>query len=109
MVILTGQLICANQAELILVEELLPEHISLTRNEEGCVFFDVVQTANPLVWEVSESFVDPVAFAAHQKRASESQWGQATIGIERRFTKIESSQASASESTVRCHIASGST
>ncbi|AKK05487.1 Antibiotic biosynthesis monooxygenase [Corynebacterium mustelae] len=89
MVTLTGQLICANQAELALVEELLPEHISLTRTENGCVSFDVVQTTNPLVWDVSEVFVDSDALAAHQKRAAESRWGQATNRIERRYLVTE--------------------
>ncbi|WP_349640893.1 putative quinol monooxygenase [Saxibacter everestensis] len=57
-----------------------------TRSESGCISFDVRRTVNPLVWQVDEKFIDAGSFDAHQKRASLSEWGRATAGIERRYT-----------------------
>ena len=39
-----------------------------------------------MVWSVSEEFVDPAAFKAHQARAGASDWAQATQGIARDYT-----------------------
>ncbi|MFL0514437.1 hypothetical protein [Brevibacterium luteolum] len=35
---------------------------------------------------MDECFADPAAFAAHQERVASSDWGQATAGIERRYS-----------------------
>lgn len=85
-VVLTGLLVCADDDQAALVRTYLPEHVSLTRAEPGCVSFEVRPTADPLVWAVSERFDGEAAFAAHQRRVAGSRWGEATAAIERRYT-----------------------
>ncbi len=66
------------------VSEALKEHIRLTREEEGCIFFNV--DASPDVegrFRVSEAFKDKTAFDAHQVRAGNSAWAEASKGIPR--------------------------
>ncbi|TIC81989.1 antibiotic biosynthesis monooxygenase [Nocardioides sp. GY 10127] len=84
-VVLTGLLLCRDADEARTVEEHLPTHVALTRAEAGCLSFQVVPSAEPWVWEVSERFVDADAFRAHQARVAASEWGAATAGIERRY------------------------
>lgn len=82
---LNGILKCADAAELDLIRRYLPEHIRLTRAEPGCLSFAVVQSDDPLIWQVAEQFVDRAAFEAHQARTRASAWGRATAGIVREF------------------------
>ena len=68
------------------VEEALKEHIRLTREEPGCIYFKV----NPCPdvkgrYLVSEAFVDEAAFAHHQQRAGNSDWTKASEGIPRDY------------------------
>lgn len=63
----------------------LPEHVRLSRAEPGCLGFAVVQTADPMTWQVNERFVDQPAFDAHQTRTRASPWFGATRHIQRRF------------------------
>lgn len=84
-VTLTGTLICTSQAEADRVRAALPAHIALTRAEAGCLSFEVVPTANPMIWSVSERFVDRSAFKAHQSRAAASDWAAQTKGIARDY------------------------
>lgn len=84
-IVLTGRLICANADELSVVRRYLDRHIALTRAEPGCLYFSVEQTADPLVWDVSERFVDQRAFDAHQTRVRSSEWGRLTAGIKRDY------------------------
>lgn len=83
---LSGQLVCADAAEAAIVAQQLPTHLALTRAEPGCLSFEVVQTGDPLNWQVDELFVGADAFAAHQRRVALSEWGRVTAGIERRYT-----------------------
>jgi quinol monooxygenase YgiN len=83
---LSGQLHCANADDATVVATHVPLHIALTLAEPGCLSFAVVQTADPLVWQVDESFTDDAAFAAHQTRTKASDWARLTAHIERRFT-----------------------
>lgn len=85
-VYLSGHLICRNDEEAEIVRQHLPLHIALTRDEAGCVSFEVKQSQDPLTWSVEEEFRDETAFDAHQKRVAASEWGRATAGIERRYT-----------------------
>ena len=85
-VTLTGQLICATEAEAGRVRAALQDHIDATRSEAGCLSFDVTETDNPLIWQVDERFTDPAAFEAHQFRAAASPWATYTHGIERAYT-----------------------
>jgi quinol monooxygenase YgiN len=82
---LSGSLICADSAQAALVERLLPRHVALTREEHGCLSFEVTRTDDPLVWCVTELFVDRAAFDAHQARVAASEWGRETVGIRRDY------------------------
>lgn len=92
-VLLTGRLVCQTEAEMGVVREHLPLHVELSRAEDGCLAFDVEAAEDPMVWTVRERFVDAAAFRAHQERVAQSEWGRATIGIERRY-EIEASSCS---------------
>ncbi|MGO2542936.1 MAG: putative quinol monooxygenase [Specibacter sp.] len=83
---LSGQLFCAGEDQLAAVEELLPRHIELTRAEPGCLSFEVEQTDDPFVWEVSERFMDAGSFERHQMRVKASEWGRATAGMKRNYS-----------------------
>lgn len=84
-IVLTGRLICKTAEETELVAKLLPTHIELTRAEPGCISFEVTRTADPLVWQVEERFVNQPAFEAHQNRVSASEWGTRTSEIVREY------------------------
>lgn len=83
---LSGRLLCADAGEADAVREHLPEHIRATRQEPGCLSFQVSATAHPLVWAVDEWFVDRPAFEHHQGRVAASKWGAATAGIASEYT-----------------------
>jgi quinol monooxygenase YgiN/ribosomal protein S18 acetylase RimI-like enzyme len=87
-VCLSGQLVCHTQDQADTVRDHLPLHLALTRAEPGCRSFNVTTTSNPLMWQVEETFEHQAAFEAHQKRVASSEWGQATAGIERRYSVI---------------------
>ena len=84
-VTLSGRLICADAEQAAVVCAHLPQHLRLTRAEPGCLAFAVTPTADPLVWQVEESFADAAAFHAHQARTRASDWGQTTAGIRRKY------------------------
>ncbi len=86
---LSGELICASEAECDVVRAYLPEHVRLTRDEPGCLSFKVTETANPLVWRVEECFIDRAAFDAHQLRTKASEWARQTAAIRRDYEIIE--------------------
>lgn len=83
---LSGDLVCADAAQAALVERLLPAHIARTREEPGCLAFDVECTDDPLVWRVAEQFADQAAFDAHQARVAGSERGLETADIRREYT-----------------------
>jgi quinol monooxygenase YgiN len=85
---LTGTLICSSEAERALVRQFLPEHIRLTRQEPGCLSFEVTQSADPLIWTVEECFTDQAAFDAHQTRTKASEWARQTAAIRRDYRII---------------------
>lgn len=93
MITLTGRLICADHAEAEIVRRHLDRHSELTRAEPGCLHFCVAETDDPLVWEVSERFVDRPAFDAHQHRVRASEWGRVTAGIARDYAISETKPA----------------
>lgn len=82
---LKGTLTCISHEAAARVRASLPAHIALTRAETGCLSFEVLQTADPLVWSVTERFTDKAAFDAHQTRASASEWARETAGIARDY------------------------
>lgn len=83
---LTGQLICQGDDEIAVVAGLIPRHIELTRAELGCISFEVNQTDDPRVWDVTESFQDADSFHLHQARVKANEWGRATAGIKRSYS-----------------------
>ena len=88
MIRVTGRLICTTQADAEIVRAMLPDHIRLSRAEPGCLSFNVTTSADPLVWELDESFLDRAAFEAHQSRTRASAWFKATAHLVRDF-KVE--------------------
>ncbi|MDO8882394.1 MAG: antibiotic biosynthesis monooxygenase [Pseudotabrizicola sp.] len=85
MIRLKGHLICMSQAEADVVRAHLPEHIRLSREEPGCLSFNVAQTDDPMIWDVQESFRTRADFDAHQTRTRASLWFDATRHILRDF------------------------
>ena len=85
---LTGTLICATERECDVIRRYLPEHIRLTRQEPGCLSFEVTQSDDPLVWTVEELFADRAAFDAHQTRTGASEWAHQTAAIRRDYQII---------------------
>ena len=69
-----------------MVRDALVMHIRLTREEPGCIFFDVdpcPEVAGRYL--VSEAFVDEAAFKHHQDRAGNSAWAKVSEGIVREY------------------------
>jgi quinol monooxygenase YgiN len=89
MIRVTGTLTCATEAQADTVRAYLPEHIRRSRDEPGCLSFNVDPTADPLVWRLDESFVDRAAFEVHQTRTRASAWFRATADLTRNFTVSE--------------------
>ena len=85
MVKLDGLLICVSKEEVHLVMKLLPEHIELTHQEEGCISFEVKQSHDPFIWEVLEVFFFFKSFKHHQSRTASSIWGVKTQNIKRQY------------------------
>lgn len=84
-VILEGCIIVPT-AELASVSKALETHIELTRQESGCLAFEITQdTTNPNKFFIFEEFANKAAFAFHQKRASESEWGVISKNVKRDY------------------------
>ena len=65
----------------------LPEHITLTRQEPGCLVFEVTpDDSRPGRYTVFEEFSDASAFRTHQARVKTSPWGAITRDVERHYT-----------------------
>ena len=90
MIRLTGTLTATTPDDLKIIETYLPGHIRLSRAEPGCMSFDVTQSADPLVWQLDESYVDTAAFQAHQTRNRASLWWQMSQSLVRNFQTSES-------------------
>lgn len=89
MIALSGRLICADMAQMMLAMDLLPEHVRLSRAEPGCLRFDIGQDDDPLIWSLSELFTDAAAFQAHQDRNAASVWGRESRDLRRNFDRRE--------------------
>lgn len=89
MIRLTGTLTGQTPDDLKIVEAYLPDHINLSRAEPGCISFDLIQTADRLVWQLDESYVDKAAFEAHQTRNRASIWWEMSQGLVRDFKITE--------------------
>ena len=74
-VILSGY-IDIPENELEVVTTALDKHIELTRNEAGCLIFEVTQSSELSTrFTVYEEFTDKAAFESHQARVKTSDWG----------------------------------
>lgn len=84
-VILKGYILVP-ETDLLAVKKELPNHIDLTRNEVGCLVFEVSQDQeNVNRFNVYEEFSSKDAFASHQERVRNSKWGEITVNVERRY------------------------
>lgn len=71
------------------VKDVLIEHIKLTREEDGCIVFNVAQRWDaPLIFDVYEEYVSDEAFSAHQARAKDSRWAEVTVDAKRDYEII---------------------
>ncbi|HEX5678247.1 MAG TPA: putative quinol monooxygenase [Alcanivorax sp.] len=84
-VILTGRIIVPD-SDFKSVIAALPTHIDLSRNEKGCLRFDVTQSAEDKnIFNVYEEFIDDAAFQRHQSRVRSSVWGDVAANAERHY------------------------
>lgn len=72
------------------VREVLDEHVSLSRNEAGCLRFEVTEDEEiDGLFHFREVFTDQSAFESHQRRARSSLWWQKTQHFPRDFHVTE--------------------
>lgn len=84
-VILKGHVIVPD-SDIAAVKTELINHIELTRQESGCLVFNVSQdTGNLNRFNVYEEFTDRNSFANHQDRVRRSTWGTITVNVERHY------------------------
>jgi len=84
-VTLKGHIIVPDD-KLSTVQVALKAHIALTREERGCIVFNVTQDSDDKnKFNVYEEFVDRESFAAHQARVSSSSWGELSKGLVRSY------------------------
>ena len=84
-VTLTGHIIVSD-ADMEAVKAALINHIDLTRQEEGCIVFEVTPDPdNANRFNVYEEFTDKESFSKHQERVRNSEWGVITANVERHY------------------------
>ena len=83
--VLKGYIVVAEE-DLAAVEAALPEHSALTRQEPGCLKFEVKQDPdNQSVFNIYEEFVDNAAFQAHKQRMKNTRWVAVAANVERHY------------------------
>ena len=88
-VVLKG-FILVPQDELTVVKQALACHMQLTREEPGCLVFEVNQSQeNSGRFDVYEEFINKNAFQQHQARVRSSEWGRLTVNVERHYEVFE--------------------
>ncbi len=92
-VILEGYVLVTD-SDLAAVKNELENHIKLTRQEEGCLIFEVSQDdKNINRFNVYEEFVSQDAFKLHQQRLSRTEWGKVSSRLEKHYkTNINNQQ-----------------
>lgn len=84
-VILQGYIL-VSESELRVVKQELVTHSELTKQEPGCIKFDVTQDkSNPNKFHVYEEFTNQDAFTHHQDRVKNSYWGIVTKNVSRHY------------------------
>lgn len=74
------------EAQHTIVNREISEHIKLTREESGCLKFDVIQdSVSKSKFHVFEIFKSPLDFERHQLRAQKSAWGAVTRDCQRDY------------------------
>lgn len=82
-VILKGYIIVPD-SDLVAVQDELAMHIELTRQEEGCLVFEISQDKGTInKFNVYEEFTDRDSLTAHQDRVRNSKWGTVSAHVER--------------------------
>lgn len=88
-VILKGFIIVPT-SDLAAVKKALISHKELTRNEPGCLMFNVTQSeVNLNRFDVYEEFIDKTAFEQHQNRIKGSAWSKASANVQRHYEIVE--------------------
>lgn len=88
-VILKGFIIVPAE-DLAAVQDELINHIKLTRDEPGCIVFEVTQCEiNSNRFDVYEAFIDKAAFTAHQIRVKSSYWAKVTEHVARHYEILQ--------------------
>lgn len=87
-VALSGHITCAGMGQLMVLLTHVQSHVAASRAEPGCLYFDIAQTDDPLVWRVEELFRDRAALDAHRARTRQGAWWAATSGIARDIHEI---------------------
>ncbi|WP_392340638.1 putative quinol monooxygenase [Moritella marina] len=88
-VILKGFIIVPT-ADLSAVKKALISHKELTRNEPGCLMFNVTPSEiNFNRFDVYEEFINKTAFEQHQARVKGSAWAKATANVQRHYEIFE--------------------
>ena len=84
-IILEGHIVVPG-SDLAAVTAALPTHTQLTRQEAGCLRFDVIQDPETeSIFLVYEEFIDRAAFEKHQRRLRSSEWGRAAANVQRHY------------------------
>ena len=85
-VVLKGFIIVPD-SDLPSVLEELPNHMTMTRREPGCLMFEVLRDSNSEHrFNVYEEFDSQASFDSHQDRAKRSKWGAVSSNVERHYT-----------------------
>jgi len=72
--------------DLALVEKELPNHIRLTRQEPGCIKFEISKDSQMMNrFHVYEEFKDQKSFELHQHRVQRSRWGHVSVNVVRHY------------------------
>lgn len=72
--------------DLAIVQDGLETHINLTKQEIGCLIFNVKQdSTNNNKFSVYEEFTNQQAFDEHQLRVKNSNWGKITENVQRHY------------------------
>jgi len=84
-IILEGHIVVPG-SDLASVTAALPAHIQLTRQEAGCLCFEVTPDPNAEnIFSVYEEFIDRAAFEKHQSRLRLSEWGRVAANVKRHY------------------------
>lgn len=73
------------------VDEALPVHRDLSREEAGCLLFEVTRDdTDPGKWHLLEEYVSQAAFDYHRERSANSPWASVSANVQRVLEITES-------------------